>query len=471
MPNIAILVGNARYLHLGDLDCCSHDVDAMEELLNGTGTFASITKLKDTSASDLRCKLSEIITDHKPVDQLLFYFTGHGSISEDVLYYCAHDFVVARPNETGLSTAELHGILRLSDANLVVKIVDACHSGALMIKANNYLFPEVKQGFTNFIQFAPCLDSQYSLTGDPLSKFTDRFRSAALKKSEGRVFYSDIAATIRDDFLEDQEHTPHFITQVTGREVFVEDASRLEPLRSRYAVTRTNQIERAIDAPNARPLSQLEILQTADERFASRTAAQAFVLRLTEKLSAKITSAEFGGLFEAKIVKYSDFFDVGSRSLIIRVLRKEARRDNFVGVTLKEQYRRRSIVDMFANVGQSWLPIDESEQYDLCLNCGLSDIQLELVIKPRYVALNQFVLVVTCAPSLELCYVFERMTEHKLRDWGVFNSEGAEITARWYKVKWTDACDYLTDTIRDNLKAVIEKSIASTADRLSNNGG
>ena len=46
-----------------------------------------------------------------------------------------------------------------------------------------------KGAFKNILQIASCLDSQSSLTGDPLSLFTEKFRGAALRKTEGVVYY------------------------------------------------------------------------------------------------------------------------------------------------------------------------------------------------------------------------------------------------------------------------------------------
>jgi hypothetical protein len=74
----------------------------------------------------------------------------------------------------------------------VVKVIDACSSGVLLFKTDGSFLPTNKQGFKNVIQIASCLDSQSSLTGDPLSLFTDKFLHAALRKTEGTVYYTDI---------------------------------------------------------------------------------------------------------------------------------------------------------------------------------------------------------------------------------------------------------------------------------------
>ena len=77
-----------------------------------------------------------------------------------------------------------------------MKVVDACYSGALLVKADGSFLPTSKNGFKNLIQIAACLDSQNSLTGEPFSIFTEKFRTAALRKLDGPVYYSDIVSVL-----------------------------------------------------------------------------------------------------------------------------------------------------------------------------------------------------------------------------------------------------------------------------------
>jgi len=112
--------------------------------------------------------------------------------------------------------------------------MDACNSGTALIKSEGGFLGSRKGELSNIIQIASCLNSQESLTGDPFSEFTERFCRAVLRKEEGPVFYTDITNTIRDDFLNDDEQTPHFVSQGTEREVFVEDAARLKACRDHF---------------------------------------------------------------------------------------------------------------------------------------------------------------------------------------------------------------------------------------------
>jgi hypothetical protein len=104
-------------------------------------------------------------------------------------------------------------------------------------------------------------------------------------------------------------------------------------------------------------------------------------------------------------------------------------------------------------------PDEAVADYDLRLNCELDKAQLKVTFTPKFVALKRFVLVVSCAPSLEICYVMEMLTRHSLRDWGAFDSEGVEVVRRWYKKPWTDSCDDLVENIWQKIKDTVQENV------------
>src|SRR5205085_11829893 len=146
----------------------------------------------------LKLHLRSSLKKVKSPEELFIYFTGHGHVHEGEFYHCATNFDAKRPNDTGLSTSELHTLLRPLDATLVAKVIDACYAGTHLVKAERVWLPPTKDGFHNLIQIASSLDTQQSLTGDPLSPFTRNFRDAALRRAEGPIFYTDIINALRD---------------------------------------------------------------------------------------------------------------------------------------------------------------------------------------------------------------------------------------------------------------------------------
>ena len=308
----------------------------MEELLAATGRFDRIEVILNSDSAHLKEAIRTVIDAYKTISEVYFYYTGHGFMRGSEFYYCATDFDDKRPNETGLANSELHVLLRSLEADLVVKVIDACSSGALLIMSDGAFLPVDKGAFRNILQIASCLDSQSSLTGDPLSLFTEKFRAAALRKTEGVIYYTDIISALRDDFLESNDQTPHFVSQMTGREQFIDNAAKLSALRSKLtaplvvvaATTEANVVQAVVN--------ELEVLTRAEARFAKKDLVQEFITKLFEKISRETSSNEsLGRLFTSEAIIHSDFKEPTARNFIIRVLSAEKRPDDFVTRGLK----------------------------------------------------------------------------------------------------------------------------------------
>ena len=116
VANIAILIGNTDYQLLPALQCCYADAMAMKELLDATGKFESVELILNSDSSRLKESIRAAIDAHKSISEIFFYFTGHGFQRDAEFFFCATNFDAKRPNETGLSTSDLHVLLRSPEA-------------------------------------------------------------------------------------------------------------------------------------------------------------------------------------------------------------------------------------------------------------------------------------------------------------------------------------------------------------------
>lgn len=463
MANLAILVGNVHYQNLADLNCCHDDLIAIEGLLKATEKYDSVVIIEDADADSLKTQIRSTIDKLQSVEELFFYFTGHGHQHEVEFYFCPTNFDSRRPNETGLSTTELHTLLRLADAGLVAKVVDACNSGTLLVKSDWSTAPDAKSGFKNLVQISSCLESQNSLTGDPLSAFTEKFRAAVLRKTEGVVYYTDVINTLRDEFNENNLQTPFFVTQGTGREKFVEDATKLNALRE---VLRSSARE-IIGADIATPPTLLDRLRMADSRVVTPQILSTFTDAFLNDLAAKLSTSDFADFFNIESVEHSGFQESTAEKFIIRVLSKEKRVDNFVTASHSRVMRNRNgllgSLDYASLLGGGVY----DDQWELFLNCEMSRAQVKYTLTPKFLNLQRINLVVSCAPSLDYCYIFEITTQHMLQDFGKYDEAGAEVSRRWWKVKWSgltagvssQIAQVLSQTVRSHLDAA-EKRLA-----------
>lgn len=470
MTNIAILVGNIEYRNLSKLECCHDDLMAIKELLEHSHKYERIEIIENAEADALKSKIREISDRQDNIAEILFYFTGHGCQLDDDFYFCATNFETRRPNETGVSNTELHTLLKLADADLVVKIVDACNSGTLLVKADTGFAPQ-KHGFKNLIQISSCLDSQFSLTGDPLSLFTEKFISAALRKDKGQIYYTDLIYTLRDEFIQNDSQTPFFVSQGTGRELFVRDASCFDLLREEANMSAKDEEPQAVPDVDIQPQTLLHILNKAEDKIANAQRVSLFTDDFFSKLHARLASSDFVDYFEIEMVTHSSYQETSTEGFLIRVLSKEKRPDNFVTAVVRREKRRRNPWDAsLAMLSIMGTDQDYIETYDLELNCSLTKAQLRITLTPKFRALKRLVLVVTCAPSLERCYVFELTTQHMLKDFDEFDAEGEEVVRRWYKFGWEDDTSGVISKIESKLSEVVQQHLESTRAWLEGEG-
>lgn len=467
MSNTAILIGNTEYRNLANLACCRDDVLAIKELLEATEKYDDITVIENLEADPLKSQLRAAIDKTPSPSELFFYFTGHGYLYETEFFLCPINFDSKRPNETGLSTTELHTLLKLADANLVVKVIDACNSGTLLIKSDGAWIQQPKEGFKNVIQFASCLDSQNSFTGNPLSVFTGKFRAAALRKSEGVVFYTDIINTLRDEFMDNNLQTPFFVSQHTGREQFVDDAKQLDSLRKTLEV-HSSAIEAQAARNVARPaLTLLDRLRAADAKTAAPEIMKKLVSEFFDALIEKISTSEFADFFNLEIIEHANFDEPTAERFIIGVLSGEKRADNFVTATHSRKMRTPGSLFGAAAI-RTYL--DESpieEIWNLRLNCSMERAQVRITLTPKFNNLQRIILVATCAPSLDQCYIFEIVTQHRLQDFGKYDSGGPEASRRWWQINWSEKTSSIVEQISSKLSEIVREQLEAAEKRLS----
>ncbi|MCL1478042.1 MAG: caspase family protein [Marinobacter sp.] len=93
---------------------------------------------KSPRAYEAKKQISDFVEKHKNTDieELIFYFSGHGSRSEEDFFYVMSDFKESKKESTGLRNTELDGLIRTLKPKLTVKIIDACFSGTQYIKSD-----------------------------------------------------------------------------------------------------------------------------------------------------------------------------------------------------------------------------------------------------------------------------------------------------------------------------------------------
>ena len=166
---------------------------------------------------------------------------------------------------------------------------------------------------------------------------------------------------------------------------------------------------------------------------------------------------EFSDFFDLDLTEHPHFEEPSAEKYIVDVLSRENRTDKFVTAVRK----REPISAMWGLWTGGY-----RETYDLRLNCHMKRAQLRFIMTPKYHSLKMFTLVVTCAPSLVQCYVFEVIAQHSLEDFERYDEEGQGIVRRWYKFGWDENPDGVVDRVVAKLKEVVRDHLERTQQRL-----
>lgn len=221
---LGIFIGVSNYdnAEYGNLPACEKDVITMKSVVSKLKGIKKPLFIKNEKSSVVKDKLIEFIQENKDknIDEIIFYFSGHGERIGDEYYYVLSDFQKERKGSTGLQESYLDGIVRELNPKTFTKIIDACFSGTKYIKdshENKQSLIELSVKKTTFNQvyyFFSSRDNQSSYADkDGMSYFTDQFVSSILS-GERDVRYIELSKELADLFVNNPENQqPIFVMQ------------------------------------------------------------------------------------------------------------------------------------------------------------------------------------------------------------------------------------------------------------------
>ena len=225
--NIAILIGIADYANETKLPPCEADVDLMADIVVKSGKYAEHLILRASPKSiEGKEKLAQFIRSNEgqDIEELFFYYSGHGLRHADDFLYLFSDFSRSRLEQTSLRNTELDSMLRSLKPKLAVKVVDACQAGTEYIKSDSDLRVILEKSSTDIFNKIYFLFSssqtQSSVALGDFSVFTRSFAEAVAQYKSSEVRFRDIMAYISDDDQVTNYQLPLFIQQANNTEVF-----------------------------------------------------------------------------------------------------------------------------------------------------------------------------------------------------------------------------------------------------------
>lgn len=219
---LAILIACSEYSNnkVANLPACKNDLKTIHDLLSASNEFEHIFQSLNESSHVLSDKLIDFITEHtnsnNEIDQVFFYFSGHGYRDNEDFYFCLEQTDVNKLKSTTISNITLDGYLKQLNPKVAIKVVDACFSGETYIKnIDDSFLNRNKQTFHDVYFMFSSRSTETSLATNEYSAFTKLFFDAILNQKDiNRITYKSII-----DYLSDMsnklDHTPFFVTQGT----------------------------------------------------------------------------------------------------------------------------------------------------------------------------------------------------------------------------------------------------------------
>jgi len=234
--NLAIVIGVENYISdkYYSLPACKNDANIIKDVIEDVKEIKEVLFFNNSeSAIEITRGISAFVEKYKDeeIDELFFYFSGHGErdiqeTDRDIndFLYILHNFDVKKKRTTSLSNSELDNWVKTLSPKLFVKVVDACFSGTQYIKSEineklDFEKSAKKHGLNDIHFWFSSRENQKSLADENLSKFTESIL-LAISEFSGDTRYREIKNFIADDFDGKQMSKPYFVDQSNNTEKF-----------------------------------------------------------------------------------------------------------------------------------------------------------------------------------------------------------------------------------------------------------
>jgi uncharacterized caspase-like protein len=178
----ALIIGNNKYddPKLAQLKTPAADSQALAKILGDQtiGSFDEVTPLINKTETQARRAISAFLTNKKPDDLILLYFSGHGVLDDrGRLYLALKDTQVNLLKATSIPSSFVADEMDSCRSKRQILILDCCHSGAFArgTKGEQKAITETTfegSGFGRVVLTASD-STQYALEGDQVIKQTE----------------------------------------------------------------------------------------------------------------------------------------------------------------------------------------------------------------------------------------------------------------------------------------------------------
>lgn len=477
---IAILIGITKFDNCKDLLGCDNDVTAIRDILLASNQFDDIKFYKGrVDSNSLKPELAEYFSDLKgeDIEEVLFYFSGHGNFYNKEFYYLLSDFDEHSRKQTSLQNSEIDNLIKSIKPRMVSKIIDACQSGVSYVKGENSVekyYNKTAENFDKCYFMHSSLTSQFSYQDDDLSDFTKSFLSSLRSTNKSNIRYKDIIDYISDEFERSTEQTPFFVTQADYTETFIHSSEEINNLIDKYVpvyeIEDVHKIKEEV--PETKELTYIDKIKLEAKYFSNQEDTKKLIDRIKvtiEKISLKTDLKELYDIdftFEFNTLHIPNGISIGGWLA-----------ENDHNYFAKPYYKVTTYKEEIAPNMHSSLLMSRMQQNRTVtrekkeLDGFQTTIELPhsyAIIKytPKYPNIKQYVVFVTYLVSKKDMKIFYGFTDFKERNW---TNKSANLNFNWSSsnFKLIDEEEILTfiksllEGIEMNIKSRLENKLES----------
>lgn len=228
--NLAIIIGISNYKSFINLKQCKNDANMIHRIIESSKKYQDILFFnsgKETSG-EIMDKIDSFITAHNKdkIEEVLFYFSGHGITKDNEFYYCTNNTFEEKINSSSLINKNIDVIIKQLNPKLYIKIIDACESGTAYIKGipeREQILSKEKGNFNSCYFFSSSQSNQKSYTKTNYSEFTYQIITILKNRLDNGINdikYRDLSNELSDAFM-DKNQKPYFVFQGGLSEIFL----------------------------------------------------------------------------------------------------------------------------------------------------------------------------------------------------------------------------------------------------------
>lgn len=439
---IALLLGISKYNKpLNDLLACEGETKLMGKLLEATKQYNDILVVTtDTTGAKIKSRITAWIESHRnaEIDEVFFYYTGHGDFKDGEFYFPLSDFDGEKRKQTSLTNSEVDSWLRSLRPKLAVKVVDACHAGIPYVKDDTDTFAKYleKSGASYqkcYFMFSSEID-QSSYQDKNFSHFTRYFVESIRQHQAELIRYRDIMDFISDNFSRNFLQTPFFVIQANNTEAFSKITPELLKLCSENEeMTITPSEQDKVEVSQS--LSLLQLIQKDAEEYCDETEVTEILLELQSKVQAFTYEDEFEKLYDVEYSFSQNIVYIPENSVIGEWLKKNEG-SFFAEPTYKtEEYQVE--VESRTYSEKMWGPyITKKRQRQVVDGYRLTDYSqpfsvVQIKAEPKFPNINSCSCIIAFIHSMVSIRFFYYYAEFKATSW---SSRGLITPIRWQTI-------------------------------------